>query len=111
MKRISQKAIEQLTSDMRKAASNGSSTWDPWHDEHYQSVVLDIPSGELMNERITGFLWAWAMQKNLQSMRLAKSDRLNANGLEGKIRIRTFLISALLACQELPKYRYQLFYS
>ena len=72
---------------------------------YHRPARLEFPLGELMNERIAGFLWAWHMQGKLKTARIGRDDRFEANGLEGKCVVRSVLSTALLAARELPPHR------
>ena len=80
---------------------NDQVMWSYYHQE----AQLEFPLGELSNPNIAGFVWAWKMQARIETTEIAKDDRFNANGLEGKIIIRTTLSTALIAAGELPEHR------
>ena len=66
---------------------------------------LELPLGELLNERIRGFAWAWATDGAVQTDGIATGDRFDAQGLEGKAVVEVSLVTALLVARELPKHR------
>ena len=108
MKRLSDKRIKDLVAEM-SAASLNPSNWETWCDEHdSQPAWIEFPGGELMNPNITGWLWAWKLQGAIESRSLEKRDQFNANGLEGKISVKTSLTTALLVWKDLPAYRRQI---
>ncbi len=72
---------------------------------YHRPARLEFPLGELTNPRIAGFLWAWHLQGQLETMSIAETDRFNANGLEGKGGVKVLLSTALLAARELPPHR------
>jgi hypothetical protein len=110
MKRLSVKTIERLDSEMAGACQCGNlPLWSAWADSYGdRDAVIEMPTGELMNERIRGFAWAWASKGRIQDAPIEKSDRFNANGLEGKVIVRTTLTVALLVYRELPPHRIQI---
>jgi hypothetical protein len=66
---------------------------------------LEFPLGELLNERIRGFAWAWATDGAVQTDAIATGDRFDAQGLEGKAVVEVSLVTALLVARDLPKHR------
>jgi len=92
---------------MERAAKNVySHKWEQWQERNLKlNTVLEFPAGEIMNERIRGFVWAWAMKKEITIAGVTGKDRFAAHGLEGKIQVNTNLITALLAYRDLPRYR------
>ena len=101
--------IESLIAAMEKAAIGGSSTFGPWYDaQGGKTVAIEFPSGELFNEGIRGYIIAWRMIGKLQNLPIDSTDRFNAQGLEGKIRVHTSLCTALTAYRELPSNRCQI---
>jgi hypothetical protein len=60
-----------------------------------------------MNPHIAGFVWAWAMLGSITTAAIQPEDRFIAQGLEGKVRVRTTLSTALLVYRALPPYRRQ----
>ncbi len=66
---------------------------------------LEFPLGELLNERIRGFAWAWAADGALQTDGITAGDRFDAQGLEGKAVVEVSLVTALLVARDLPKHR------
>jgi hypothetical protein len=69
------------------------------------SARLEFPLGELLNERIGGFAWAWARNGAVQTDGISSGDRFDAQGLEGKAVVEVPLVVALLAARDLPAHR------
>lgn len=107
MKRLSDKQCNDILSTLTKASQNGQ--WDSFFNQHNIPALLEFPIGEMMNKKIEGFIFAWKLQNSITTKPIEKTDRFNAQGLEGKIRVMTSLITALLVYRELPKYRCQIF--
>lgn len=109
MKVIPHKTVKAMIAGMVEAAAAASGTWDTWHARHCQvDAVLEMPIGDLLNPAIQGYVWTWNMKKAITTARIEKGDRLAANGLGGKVVVRTTLITALLAAKELPDYHYRI---
>lgn len=110
MKRLSTKTIERLDAEMAGACVCGNlPLWSAWCDSMGdRDAVIEMPTGELMNERIAGFAWAWASKGRIEDAPIEKGDRFNAQGLEGKVRIRTTLTVALLTYREVSPHRIQI---
>jgi len=66
---------------------------------------LELPLGELLNERIRGFAWAWATDGAVQTDGITTGDRFDAQGLEGKAVVEVSLVTALLVARDLPRHR------
>lgn len=66
---------------------------------------LELPVGELWNERIRGFVWAWAVGGAVQTDAITGGERFDAQGLEGKAVVEVPLVTALLVAREVPKHR------
>jgi len=107
MKRLSDKQCNDMLSTLLEASQNGQ--WDNVYNKYNTPAHLEFPIGEMLNEKIRGFIFAWKLQNCLTIMPIERIDRFNAQGLEGKIRVMTSLITALLVYRELPKYRCQIF--
>lgn len=107
MRRLGKAKVETLVAEMQQAAN--PENWENWHKQHCMDVTLELPLGEVMNPRISGFVWAWKKQGKIKMGRIQKRDRFNAQGLEGKAIVRTTLVTALLVCRELPPYRCRIF--
>lgn len=110
MTRLHKKVIAVKIEEMEQAANGGPATFDPWHDKNaYQMVRLEFPSGELLNPNLAGYLWAWTKTYAMETgLAIEKRDRFVAQGLEGKISIRTTMSTALDACRGLPVNRRQI---
>ena len=91
-----------------RPGSDWAGRWGKWQGAYGDRMVwVEFPLGELMNPAIAGFVWAWAMQKRLVVGSIQEGDQFNAQGLEGKVRVRTTLSTALLVYRDLPPYRCQ----
>jgi len=66
---------------------------------------LELPLGELLNERIRGFAWAWATDGAVHTDGITTGDRFDAQGLEGKAVVEVSLVTALLVARDLPRHR------
>jgi len=108
-KKLSEAKVLALIAEAEEATCGGPGAWDIWHQDHVGiEAMIEFPLGELFNEGIAGFLFAWKLQNRISTARIEKSDRFNAQGIEGKCQVVTTLVTALLAYRELPKYRRQL---
>jgi len=106
-KKLSEAKVLALIAEMEAAALPDK--WDDWHKAHAsQEAMIEFPLGELFNPDIAGFLFAWKLQNRIVTVGIEKSDKFNAQGLEGKCQVVTGLIAALLAYRELPRFRRQL---
>ncbi len=116
-KRLTRREAGELLDRMRAAARPGPSglyhprgglRWERWQQEYGQrAAIVEFPLGELMNPRIVGFAWAWALSGRVTTAPIRRGDRFNAQGLEGKARVRTDLTVALIVYGELPRCRCQ----
>jgi len=71
---------------------------DQWktHKLHEKGAVFEAPLGEWIGN-LAGFAWAWKMRgDDVPILPLTKTDRFNAQGLEGKVRIETNLATAIV---------------
>lgn len=79
--------------------------YDPTGKEWYRKIVtLEFPLGELAK----GFLNNIALcgSKSVETMSINKSDKFNAQGLEGKCCVKRDFFGALMAMRDiLPEYR------
>ncbi len=111
LKRLTRREAGELLYRMRAAARPGPSGlyhWERWQQEYGQrAAIVEFPLGELMNPRIAGFVWAWALSGRITTAPIPRGDRFNAQGLEGKARVRTDLTVALMIYGELPRCRCQ----
>jgi len=111
MARLAHWEVERMLGQMQAAARPGSDwagRWGKWQGAYGDRMAwVEFPLGELMNPAIAGFVWAWAMQKRLVVGSIQEGDQFNAQGLEGKVRVRTTLSTALLVYRDLPPYRCQ----
>ncbi len=100
MKRVK---IEKHIKDMDK-------DFNTWYTQHgTKDAILEFPSGELMNSEIAGYIWAWKMTGKLEyPLPIDENDRFNAQGLEGKVRVKTNLTTAIIVHKTLPSYRCQI---
>lgn len=109
MKTLTHKATKGLVKQMHSLAVCGQSElWIKWANEQGDKpAIVEFPCGELFNESIAGFLWAWKMKGIIETCAIEKKDRFNANGLEGKVKVTTTLTVALLVWRDLPEHRCQ----
>ena len=107
--RLDPKHIAELQEAMHRAANAAPADWDAWLARYDQPARLELAGGEIMNPGIEGFVFAWRMTGRAKPAALTLTDRLNAQGLEGKLVIQTSLVLALLVWAELPPYRCQIF--
>ena len=111
MARLAHWEVERMLGQMQAAARPGqdwAGRWGKWQGAYGDRMAwVEFPLGELMNPAIAGFVWAWAMQKRLVVGSIQEGDQFNAQGLEGKVRVRTTLSTALLVYRDLPPYRCQ----
>ena len=108
MKLLPHKECKRLAASMSKAAQGGPASWDPWHRANNREAIVYLPCGEIMNEGIRGFVWAWHMQNRIVHVPTSEQSKiggLNANGLEGLISVETDLCVALLVFRELAPHR------
>lgn len=97
--------LQQAFAEMEQA-NKSPQTWKRWHTLYGQKPArLEFPLGELMNEQIRGFVWAWGLLGKIETAAITKTDRFAAQGIEGKAVIHTTLSGALLAAQRLPRNR------
>jgi hypothetical protein len=106
-KRLSKKETQTLLNQMHEAASGGAATWDPWcSTQGSQRATLCMPSGELLNERIRGFVWGWHARNAIEDgHRIPANASLVANGLEGLIKVHTDLNVALIVLDDVTRDR------
>jgi hypothetical protein len=127
-RRLTRWQVGELLEGMRAAARPGAGglrLWNRWERRFGEQAAclhlgrrhrwVEFPLGELMNPRIAGFVWAWAMQTRIATHVIQRGDQFNAQGLpigplwgEGKVRVRTSLSTALLVYDLLPAYRCQI---
>ncbi|MHC4072767.1 MAG: hypothetical protein ACYTGS_12175 [Planctomycetota bacterium] len=106
MRLLTHKETKQLVEDMERAAL--PQTWDAWHKANNRPAIVYFPAGELMNDAILGFIWAWKMKDRIVLVPPSEQDKisgLNSNGLEGLIQVETDLCVALMVYRDLPPYR------
>lgn len=104
MKRLTHAELEHEIQEMRSLHDPAS--WDAWHAaKGFRAARLEFPLGELTNENISGFVWAWHAQDRIRIKDIQPTDSFNAQGLEGKVAVETTYAAALLAARELPPYR------
>ena len=106
MKRLSRTKAAQQAQAMVDAATRGPDTWDPWYSANSAIPArIEIPMGELFNDAIQGFVWAWQKMGKLTIDAIKKGESFDAQGLEGKVVVTTFLPTALRIWQALPPFR------
>ena len=66
---------------------------------------LEFPLGELLNPKILGSVWAWALTGAVQTDGITKGDGFDAQGIEGKAVLEVQLVTALLVARDLPARR------
>ncbi len=115
MRRLTEREL-QATINRAEAASaahldGDRGAFDRWLDrEGNRPARLEFPLGELQNEAIRGYVWAWKMRGLIATAGLSKGDGFAAQGLEGKAVIGDLdLVSAVLAARELPLHRRAVF--
>lgn len=110
MKHLHKKVIITKIKEMQRASEGGPATYNLWHNENaYKVARLEFPSGEILNPSLAGYLWAWKRTYAMETgLAIEKKDRFSAQGLEGKISVRTTLDTALRVFQELPPNRCQI---
>ena len=73
--------------------------------KYNQPVILEVPLGELVGN-LAGFAMVWKMQGRLSDvMPITGKERFNAQGLEGKVRVKMALYDALLVSTQTTKNR------
>lgn len=106
MKRITYKAMVALDNAARNAYKTGGCKGSgAFLDSHDGPAEIHLPLGEVANERIGGFVWAWKMKGLLQPADITGKEGFNAQGLEGKVIIPTTMVGALLVWRECPAHR------
>jgi len=106
--RLDEKRLEQAIKEMEYnlAMENYTRCADTWQQTWgTRDAILEMPLGELTNEGIAGFVWAWNAKHMIKTADISENDRFNAQGLEGKVIIETSFTTALIAARELPAYR------
>ena len=106
--RLDEKRLEQAIKEMEYnlAMENYARCADTWQGAWgTRDAILEMPLGELTNEGIAGFVWAWNAKHMIKTADISDHDRFNAQGLEGKVIIETSFATALIAARELPAYR------
>lgn len=73
------------------------------------SARIEFPLGELMNDRIAGYVWAWKMRGMIRTAPISNSDQFNAQGLEGKCAVETDFLTAFNVWRDLPQFRCNVF--
>ncbi len=106
---LDKKEIAMMTLELEEAGGKGESAWNRvWSEYTERKARLEFPLGEVMNPKISGYVWAWKMRNILQTKAITEKDKFKAQGLEGKISVQIPLLSALLAWRELPEHRRQI---
>lgn len=104
MKLLSNSELGEVISESRAAAEGGPFTWDLFYSAVYSvPATVSLPLGELLNERISGFVTVWRMKGLVdQPGPITSADRFNAQGLEGKVVIEGDLGDAVLVAANVP---------
>lgn len=106
---IPKQEIEEMLKEMEKASIGGIKTWESAYKKYTgQKAIIEFPVGELMNPKISGYVWTWGMTGKILLNPITEKDRFKAQGLEGKASVPTNLLTALLVWKELPEYRRQI---
>lgn len=108
MKMLTREQIKNLIARAERAAERPD-TWEVFWEKENVPAVIELPTGELLNPNIELFVWYWGRMHLIERAPIKRGDRLAAQGLEGKVRIRTDLVKALNVAKLLPEFRYQIF--
>jgi hypothetical protein len=105
--------IKKALEEVRKASRHGDTPeWRAAYEKYSTPAVLILPLGELTNPSITGMVVAWRMTGKLEHIdwrdQDAKSRGIAADALEGLCQIKTTLLTALLAADVLPDFRWSI---
>jgi len=108
--RLTEAEITSLSDQFSALAVPGDApAYQRWHAAIEKiPCVLEAPLGEITNPDIAGFVWAWGIQSAIETCRIEKADRFDAQGLEGKLRVHVALTTAVLVWRELPPHRRQI---
>lgn len=112
MKKLKQKTIRGLVDFWQSInLPPMNDTFNAWYAEANQvSVRIEMPAGELTNQLITGYIWAWGAQKRIETAPITGKDTFAAQGLEGKAVVRgVALTTALLVWQNVDPRRIALY--
>ena len=115
MKRLTEKQIEAYLAKLQEALHPGKCDHkehiEYYHNTGLASARLEMPLGELTNEKIAGHILGLKMKYGnlrnwLQTKWIEKSDKFNAQKLEGKVVISNIpLLTAISIYRELPRFR------
>jgi len=110
MKRLTAPELQIAIAAMEAASAahltGDRGAFDRWLEAHGDAPArLEFPLGELMNEKILGFVWAWAMNGAVQTEGITAQDRFDAQGIEGKAVVEVQFVTALLVARDLPAHR------
>jgi hypothetical protein len=110
LKRLTAPQLQAAISAMEDASGahlNGDhGAFDRWLKAYGDAPArLEFPLGELMNERIRGFVWAWAIWGLVQTEAITARDGFDEQGIEGKAVVQVQLVTALLVARDLPEHR------
>jgi len=95
MKKLTSKQLTKLDKAYIEA-SKQPSTWDPFYEKYMVDATINIPCGEIMNDKISGCVWAWQLKGFLKPLPIVDSDSFDAQGLEGKCTIKSSIFTACL---------------
>ena len=108
MKKLTSQQIKALLAEAR--ANSDYAQWEPWYKKNgSKELIIEFPLGEITNPKITGYIWAWGVQKRITTLAITGKERFNAQGLEGKAQVKTGLVTALLVWEALPAFRCNLY--
>ena len=101
MKRLTDQQIEAYRTEI-------VNNWES-HTLNSLPARFEAPLGELVSS-LAGFAWAWKLQGFVPKIApITKTDRFNAQGLEGKIVIETDLSTAIVYASQCPSHRYAIY--
>lgn len=103
--------LKAIDSEIHLSSISGNSPlWQKVYDKYsHIPVTIEMPLGELMNPDIKGFLWAHNFKKTLTyPFPITNKDHFNAQGLEGKFRIHTDMMAAIIISRDVNPSRIQI---
>jgi hypothetical protein len=101
-----QAAIARMEGASAAHLDGDRGAFDRWlAAEGHAPARLELPLGELLDEHIGGFAWAWARNGAVRTEGITAGDRFDAQGLEGKAVVEVSLVTALLVARDLPPRR------
>lgn len=103
--------LKSIDSEIHASSLSGDSAlWQQTYNKYsHIPVTVEMPLGELTNPNIKGFIWASNIKKTLSyPFHIEERDHFNAQGLEGKFRIHTDMMVAIIILREVPPHRIQI---